>query len=59
MHSALEEMVLKTEADIENYEDVIEVVNTLPQVPLNNVYQSFSLKMDGQDAFVKAFFDSL
>lgn len=59
LHSALEEMVLKTQADIEKFEDVIEVVNCLPDAPLNNVYQSFRLKMDPQDPFVKAFFEAL
>ena len=56
LHAGLEEMVLKTEADIEHYENVIEVVNTLPQVPLNDAYKSFSLKMDEQDPFVDELF---
>lgn len=59
LHSALEEIVLNAEADIENFEDVIEVVYTLPQVPLNDVYQTFSLKMDQEDPFVKAIFDAI
>ena len=59
LHSALEEMVLKTESDIANFEDVIEVVNTLPNVPLNDAYQSFSLKMDDKDDFVKAILDAI
>lgn len=59
LHSALEEMVLKTEADIEKFEDVIDVVNSLPDAPLNDVYQSFRIKMDPQDPFVKAFFAAL
>lgn len=59
LHSALEDMVLKTETDIDGYEDVIEVVNTLPLVPLNDVYQNFSPKMDQDDPFVKAIFDAI
>lgn len=56
LHAALEEMTLKTDADIASFEDVIEVVNTLPTVPLNDVYQTFRLKMDETDPFVAAFY---
>lgn len=59
LHSALDDMVLRTDADIGGFEDVIEVVNTLPLVPLNDVYQHFSPKMDQDDPFVKAIFDSI
>lgn len=59
LHSALEDMMLKAKADIENFEDVIEVVCTLPHVPLNDVYQTFCLKMDQEDIFVKAVFEAI
>lgn len=59
LHSGLEEMVLQSEADVDSYEDVIQVAQALPGVPLNDAYGSFSLKMDEQDPFVKALLDSI
>lgn len=59
MHAALEDMVLTSEADIESFEDVIQVAKSLSQAPLNDVYQTFNLKMNEQDHFVKAIFKAL
>ena len=59
IHSALEDMVLSSHSDIDNFEDVIQVAKSLSQAPLNNVYQTFNLKMDEQDPFVKAIFKAL
>lgn len=57
LHSGLEEMVLRSTADIDDFEDVIEVVFALPQTPLNDAYKSFSVKMDEQEPFVRAILD--
>lgn len=59
LHSALEEMVLKNQDDINSYEDVLQVVQALPQVPLSDAYQSFSLKMDEKVPFVAALLKSM
>lgn len=39
LHAALEEMILRHESDIENFEEMIQVVFTLPQAPLGGRYE--------------------
>ena len=39
LHAALEEMVLRNESDIENFEEMIQVVFTLPRAPLGARYE--------------------
>lgn len=38
LHAALEDMVLRQEDDINEFEDLIKVVNTLPNTPLEGYY---------------------
>jgi sporadic carbohydrate cluster protein (TIGR04323 family) len=53
LHAALEEMVLQDERDIDNFEEMIEVVATLPHIPLGGYYQKVG-KSSEQDSFWQA-----
>ena len=53
LHAALEEMVLRDEQDIDDFEEMIEVVATLPNTPMGGYFQKVG-KSSGQDSFWQA-----
>lgn len=53
LHAALEDMTLTCEEDIETFEDMITVVNILPNTPMGGYYnKTYSQNID--ESFVKA-----